>query len=166
MKDVGEGGRRLSGGQRQRVTLARAVYSNADIVLLDDVLSGLDPKTFHWIVDMCILGPQLKNRTLILVSNNKKLLERADVILYMKDGIFFRTVRPSKSENTVVENGSTIDSSSVSVIDVGPEESDSPGENGDLSEDKNEKSNDLDNLRGRIGLKYGMCLYLCRCFVY
>lgn len=158
MKDVGEGGRRLSGGQRQRVTLARAVYSKADTLLLDDVLSGLDPKTFEWIINNCILGPQMRDRKVVLVSNNDKLLGRADMIVYMRDGTVSRTVRPIKSENAVVENGSVVNSSLVSVVDV-VSESDYPEENNEPREDNNEKSNDLDNLRGRIGFKYSKCLH-------
>lgn len=152
LKDVGESGRRLSGGQRQRVTLARAVYSKADTVLLDDVLSGLDPKTFEWIVNNCILGLQMRDRKVVLVSNNDKLLGMADMIVYMRYGTVSRIARPMKSESVVVENGSAVDSSPVSIVDVS--ESDCLEENNEPREDKNEKLDDLDGLQGRIGFKY------------
>ncbi|KAF9229723.1 P-loop containing nucleoside triphosphate hydrolase protein [Gyrodon lividus] len=68
--EVGEKGLTLSGGQKARVTLARAVYSSAEILLLDDVLAALDVHTAKWIVDKCFAGDLIKNRTVILVTHN------------------------------------------------------------------------------------------------
>ncbi|KAI6134164.1 ABC transporter type 1, transmembrane domain-containing protein [Pisolithus croceorrhizus] len=68
--EVGEKGLTLSGGQKARVTLARAVYSDAEILLLDDVLAALDVHTSKWIVEKCFAGDLLKNRTVILVTHN------------------------------------------------------------------------------------------------
>nr|GAT43358.1 ATP-binding cassette transporter [Mycena chlorophos] len=68
--EVGEHGRTLSGGQRARVTLARAIYSFSEIVLLDDVLAALDVHTARWIVDKCLRGPLVAGRTIILVTHN------------------------------------------------------------------------------------------------
>lgn len=67
MTEVGEKGLTLSGGQKARITLARAVYSKADILLLDDVLAALDVHTARWIVDKCFKGDLLRGRTVILV---------------------------------------------------------------------------------------------------
>ena len=52
--------------------MARAVYSNADILLLDDVLAALDVHTSRWIVDKCFQGDLLKGRTVILVVGDCK----------------------------------------------------------------------------------------------
>lgn len=49
------------------MTLARAVYSSAEILLLDDVLAALDVHTSRWIVEKCFQGDLLKDRTVILV---------------------------------------------------------------------------------------------------
>ncbi|KAI9069817.1 hypothetical protein FKP32DRAFT_1671074 [Trametes sanguinea] len=68
--EVGEKGITLSGGQKARVTLARAVYSSADILLLDDVLAALDVHTARWIVEKCLKGDLLKGRTIVLVTHN------------------------------------------------------------------------------------------------
>ncbi|KAE9403967.1 P-loop containing nucleoside triphosphate hydrolase protein [Gymnopus androsaceus JB14] len=68
MTEVGEKGLTLSGGQKARITLARAVYSSARIVLLDDPLSALDVHTAKWIVDKCLKGPLMKGRTVLLVA--------------------------------------------------------------------------------------------------
>ncbi|KAH9940070.1 uncharacterized protein BXZ73DRAFT_99070 [Epithele typhae] len=68
--EVGEKGLTLSGGQKARITLARAVYSKADVILLDDVLAALDVHTARWIVDNCMKGDLLKGRTVLLVTHN------------------------------------------------------------------------------------------------
>ncbi|KAF8199798.1 P-loop containing nucleoside triphosphate hydrolase protein [Mycena galopus ATCC 62051] len=68
--EVGEKGLTLSGGQKARVTLARAIYAETDIILLDDVLAALDVHTAKWIVDKCLNGDLIKNRTVILVTHN------------------------------------------------------------------------------------------------
>ncbi|KAJ7236948.1 P-loop containing nucleoside triphosphate hydrolase protein [Mycena rebaudengoi] len=71
--EVGEKGLTLSGGQKARLTLARAVYSTASILLLDDVLAALDVHTAQWIVEKCFGGDLLKGRTVILVTHNVAL---------------------------------------------------------------------------------------------
>ncbi|KAG6837885.1 hypothetical protein H0H93_013038 [Arthromyces matolae] len=68
--EVGEKGLTLSGGQKARLTLARAVYSRAEILLLDDVLAALDVHTAKWIVEKCFAGDLLKGRTVLLVTHN------------------------------------------------------------------------------------------------
>ncbi|QRW27550.1 ABC transporter transmembrane region [Rhizoctonia solani] len=65
--EVGEKGMTLSGGQKARVSLARAIYSKADIIILDDVLSALDVHTSRWIVDHCFRGELVAGRTMIIV---------------------------------------------------------------------------------------------------
>ncbi|KDQ10123.1 hypothetical protein BOTBODRAFT_36553 [Botryobasidium botryosum FD-172 SS1] len=70
LTEVGEKGVTLSGGQRARVSLARAVYSKAEIILLDDVLSALDMHTTRWIVDKCFSGDLVQGRTIILVTHH------------------------------------------------------------------------------------------------
>ncbi|KAJ7169514.1 hypothetical protein C8R46DRAFT_1217207 [Mycena filopes] len=68
--EVGEKGLTLSGGQKARITLARAIYADAEIVLLDDVLAALDVHTAKWIVDKCLRGDLIKGRTVIMVTHN------------------------------------------------------------------------------------------------
>ncbi|KAJ7662622.1 hypothetical protein DFH06DRAFT_1471431 [Mycena polygramma] len=70
LSEVGERGLTLSGGQQARVALARAVYSHASVVLLDDVLAALDVHTSLWIVRNCLSGDLLADRTVILVTHN------------------------------------------------------------------------------------------------
>jgi ATP-binding cassette subfamily C (CFTR/MRP) protein 4 len=65
---IGERGINISGGQRARISLARAVYSDADIYLFDDPLSAVDPQVANAIFKECILGA-LKNKCVILVTH-------------------------------------------------------------------------------------------------
>lgn len=157
MKDVGEGGRRLSGGQRQRIALARAVYTHARTVVLDDILSGLDATTLDWIVRYCILGPHVEKRTLVLVSNNNRLLEKADMIVYMKNGVVSEAARkyPVKNESADAnDDGIDLLSEATLDSDSGFREDCSVEENSDTSEDNHNALGDLDNLRGRTGFRY------------
>ncbi|KAG8864753.1 hypothetical protein FRB96_003338, partial [Tulasnella sp. 330] len=68
--EVGEKGLTLSGGQKARLALARALYSPASILLLDDILSALDVHTSRWIVDKCLHGDLIEGRTVLLVTHN------------------------------------------------------------------------------------------------
>jgi ABC-type multidrug transport system fused ATPase/permease subunit len=73
LSEIGEAGIGLSGGQKARVALARAVYSSARILLLDDPLSALDHQTAEMIVRKCLGGPLLEGRTTILVTHRTEL---------------------------------------------------------------------------------------------
>ncbi|KAJ7035141.1 P-loop containing nucleoside triphosphate hydrolase protein [Mycena alexandri] len=68
--EVGEKGLTLSGGQKARLTLARSIYANSQVVILDDILAALDVHTAKWVVEKCLGGDLLKNRTVILVTHN------------------------------------------------------------------------------------------------
>uniref|UniRef100_A0A8V5GWE5 ABC-type glutathione-S-conjugate transporter n=1 Tax=Melopsittacus undulatus TaxID=13146 RepID=A0A8V5GWE5_MELUD len=85
--EIGEKGINLSGGQRQRVSLARAVYSNSDIYLLDDPLSAVDSHVAKHIFDK-VIGPDgvLKGKTRILVTHGISFLPQVDHIIVLGDG--------------------------------------------------------------------------------
>ncbi|KZV72448.1 P-loop containing nucleoside triphosphate hydrolase protein [Peniophora sp. CONT] len=94
MSEVGEKGITLSGGQKARVTLARAIYSQAQIVLLDDVLSALDAHTSRWIVEKCFKSDLVRGRTVLLVTHNVALAVRAaDYIMPLRSGAVESYVR-------------------------------------------------------------------------
>ncbi|KAF9021407.1 P-loop containing nucleoside triphosphate hydrolase protein [Hymenopellis radicata] len=85
--EVGEKGLTLSGGQKARVTLARAVYSAAEVIILDDVLAALDVHTAKWIVEKCFQGDLVKNRTIVLVTHNVFMVKPiAEFVVSLKDG--------------------------------------------------------------------------------
>ncbi|NXW50872.1 MRP3 protein, partial [Nyctiprogne leucopyga] len=85
--EIGEKGINLSGGQRQRVSLARAVYSNSDIYLLDDPLSAVDSHVAKHIFDK-VIGPDgvLKGKTRVLVTHGISFLPQVDHIIVLVDG--------------------------------------------------------------------------------
>uniref|UniRef100_A0A8D0EF95 ABC-type glutathione-S-conjugate transporter n=1 Tax=Salvator merianae TaxID=96440 RepID=A0A8D0EF95_SALMN len=85
--EIGEKGINLSGGQRQRVSLARAVFSDADVYLLDDPLSAVDSHVAKHIFDN-VIGPEgkLKGKTRILVTHSINFLPQVDNIVVIVDG--------------------------------------------------------------------------------
>uniref|UniRef100_A0A674EZ59 Multidrug resistance-associated protein 4 n=1 Tax=Salmo trutta TaxID=8032 RepID=A0A674EZ59_SALTR len=82
---IGDRGATLSGGQKARVNLARAVYQDADIYLLDDPLSAVDAEVGRHLFEQCICGI-LKNKPRILVTHQLQYLQSADQILVLKEG--------------------------------------------------------------------------------
>ncbi|KAJ9656906.1 hypothetical protein H2198_004659 [Neophaeococcomyces mojaviensis] len=87
LSPIGENGIGLSGGQKARVALARAIYSRASILLLDDPLSALDQQTAEHIVAQCFRGDLVKGRTVILVTHRMDLCGPiADKIVKMIQG--------------------------------------------------------------------------------
>ncbi|KAJ7170194.1 pleiotropic drug resistance ABC transporter [Mycena filopes] len=73
MTEIGERGVTLSGGQRARIALARALYSQAKCILLDDPLAAVDMHTAYHIVQNCLTGPFARDRTMILVTHHISL---------------------------------------------------------------------------------------------
>ncbi|KAF2434674.1 bile acid-transporting ATPase [Tothia fuscella] len=99
---VGEKGVTLSGGQKQRISLARALYSRARHVLLDDVLSAVDSHTAKWIFDQALLGPLMYNRTCILVTHNVALcVPHAEFSVVLENGRVVAQGSPSE----VIDSG-------------------------------------------------------------
>lgn len=80
--EIGERGITLSGGQKLRISLARAVYADRDIILLDDVLSAVDSKVGAHIMDKCLMG-LLANKTRILATHQLSLIKSAKKIIFL-----------------------------------------------------------------------------------
>uniref|UniRef100_A0A671NKW8 Multidrug resistance-associated protein 1 n=1 Tax=Sinocyclocheilus anshuiensis TaxID=1608454 RepID=A0A671NKW8_9TELE len=87
LTEIGEKGVNLSGGQKQRVSVARAIYCNCAVYLLDDPLSAVDAHVGKHIFEK-VIGPQglLQGRTRVLVTHGLSFLPQADLILVMVDG--------------------------------------------------------------------------------
>ncbi|OMJ75317.1 hypothetical protein SteCoe_25549 [Stentor coeruleus] len=99
---VGDRGATLSGGQRARLSLARTVYSNSDIVLLDDPLSAVDPEVANHIFTHCIKG-LLKGKTVILVTHQVQFISQADKIMVLDAGncVFYGSYRKLKKREEI-----------------------------------------------------------------
>ena len=82
--EIGERGVNLSGGQKHRVSIARAAYSYADTVILDDPLSALDPGVGRQLFDACI-KKLMQGKTRILVTNNLQFLSDCDKIIALRN---------------------------------------------------------------------------------
>uniref|UniRef100_A0A8D2Q509 Uncharacterized protein n=1 Tax=Varanus komodoensis TaxID=61221 RepID=A0A8D2Q509_VARKO len=102
LTEIGEKGINLSGGQKQRVSLARAVYSNADIYLLDDPLSAVDSHVGRHIFEK-VLGPEglLQHKTRILVTHSLSFLAHVDDIVVLEAG----AISERGSYSTLLTNG-------------------------------------------------------------
>ena len=98
--EIGEKGINLSGGQKQRVSLARAVYSDADLYLLDDPLSAVDSHVGKHIFDH-VIGPNgvLNKHTRILVTHGISFLPETDHIIVLAN----RTISEQGSYEELVK---------------------------------------------------------------
>ncbi|XP_030840128.1 multidrug resistance-associated protein 5-like [Strongylocentrotus purpuratus] len=83
--EIGERGVNLSGGQKHRVSLARAVYADRDIYLLDDPLSAVDTRVAEHIYTECLAGI-LKEKTVLLVTSNLQYLSKCDEVIVISNG--------------------------------------------------------------------------------
>ncbi len=86
---IGEKGMTLSGGQRQRITLARALLTQPDVLLLDDCMSALDADTERRIQDTLI--KILKGRTAVIVSQRISMAKRCQKICVLDNGVVSET---------------------------------------------------------------------------
>jgi len=88
---LGENGVKLSGGQKQRVGIARALYKQSEILVLDEITSALDPKTEKGIVEVINHLSDL-GKTILIVAHRVTTLERCDRIIEMEGGKVKREV--------------------------------------------------------------------------
>ncbi|KAM9928856.1 hypothetical protein OXX59_001564 [Metschnikowia pulcherrima] len=100
---VGEKGISLSGGQKARVSLARALYSRADVYLLDDVLSAVDAHVGKKITKQVLSSSGLlATKTLILATNSMKILRLAQETVFLEKG---RIVERGSFEELIEKGG-------------------------------------------------------------
>ncbi len=81
---LGERGVTVSGGQKQRISIARALMANAPVLILDDSLSAVDPKTEHTLLDN--LKAERAGKTTILIAHRISTIEQMDKIIFLENG--------------------------------------------------------------------------------
>ena len=130
--EIGERGITVSGGQKQRLNIARAIYFNADLVLMDDPLSAVDAHVGRHIMDKAICG-LLKDRCRILATHQLHVLNRCDRIIVMDEGridavdtfdnlmrdneIFKRLMSTSRQEDMQEEETEAVDEVAEEKVD-------------------------------------------------
>ncbi|GKZ33936.1 hypothetical protein AbraIFM66950_004027 [Aspergillus brasiliensis] len=88
LTDIGANGINLSGGQRWRISFARALYSRAGILVMDDIFSALDAETGRHVYEHALIGKLGQGRTRILVTHHLGLcLSRTDYCVILSDGL-------------------------------------------------------------------------------
>ncbi|KAG6842469.1 hypothetical protein C0991_007599 [Blastosporella zonata] len=128
--EIGEKGITLSGGQRARVALARAMYSTAECILLDDPLAAVDMHTAQHLVSKCLTGPLARDRTIILVTHHISLcLPSASYLVELAQG-------------KILRQGSIQELKDQDVLDAVIEKEDAPSDVKDLLENNGETVED------------------------
>lgn len=80
----------LSGGQQQRVAIARALVSKPAIILADEPTGNLDVKTSHDVMNLLRLTSKKYRQTVIMITHNSELAQKADRIIHIEDGKILR----------------------------------------------------------------------------
>jgi ATP-binding cassette subfamily C (CFTR/MRP) protein 1 len=110
---VGNDGTSLSGGQKNRISLARAVYSRSPLLVLDDVLSGLDSRTERLVFDR-VLGPRGILRevgvTVVLTTHAVGWLRFADTVIVVDDGRLSYQGKPENAPASFIQDHTGTDS--------------------------------------------------------
>lgn len=136
--EVGERGITLSGGQKARVSLARALYADRDIFLLDDVLSAVDAKVGSDIMRNCFLN-YLKDKTRVMATNHTNIVKQADAVIFInKNG----TTDAGSVEHLINNNMEFRDFISLQTTE-GPEEMGEGEEDETIEVEEREKDIDM-----------------------
>ncbi|GIJ78394.1 ATP-binding cassette, subfamily B [Micromonospora phaseoli] len=114
--NVGEGGAQLSGGERQRVSIARALLKNAQVVLLDEVTSALDPANETAVHDG--IERLMAGRTVVMVAHRMRTVQRADRVVFVSGG---QVVEEGSHDELLRRGGRYADFWNISLSPVGSE---------------------------------------------
>ncbi|CAA6665913.1 unnamed protein product [Spirodela intermedia] len=148
LTEIGERGVNLSGGQKQRIQLARALYQDADVYLLDDPFSAVDAHTATSLFNEYVMGG-LSGKTVLLVTHQVDFLPAFDSILLMSDGGILRAASYADLLTSSKEFRDLVDAHKETIDDAHPEKQQKTplGSVGDQLIKKEERE------RGDTGLK-------------
>lgn len=104
LTEIGEKGINLSGGQKQRVSVARAAYADADVIILDDPLSALDPEVGKQLFDQCITS-FMAGKTRLLITNQLQFLKFCDTVVALRHG---RVIEQGKFSDLIANEGGEV----------------------------------------------------------
>jgi ATP-binding cassette subfamily C (CFTR/MRP) protein 2 len=166
MIEIGEKGVNLSGGQKARISIARALYSDSDIIILDDPISALDAQVADNIVKKCFLK-HMVNKTRILVTHAFQYLQYVDRIIYMDEGKIIwegkydQLIKQKFFINYQLKQATSSNESSVVSERVGPLIKPSTKEITRITKDEEQE---IGSVSGRIYLSYikymgGCCVF-------
>lgn len=100
--EVGENGATLSGGQRARLALARCIYSHAELIVLDDVLSAMDSKVGEYVFHELVKLTRSGKRTIVFSTNNLKWTSQADSVISLDgEGNATQTVQKAEIKQSI-----------------------------------------------------------------
>lgn len=119
LTEIGQRGLNMSGGQKQRIQLARAVYSDADVYLLDDPFSAVDAHTAAVLFYECVMTA-LAEKTVVLVTHQVEFLTETDRILVMEGGQVSQQGKYSEllGSGTAFEKLVSAHQSSITALDT------------------------------------------------
>ena len=142
--EIGERGLNLSGGQKQRVAMARAVYANRDIYLLDDPLSAVDAHVGRRLFDVCI-QQFLRDKTVIFVSHQLQYLPSCDAVTFMVDGqvtqpMLYAELRQQNADFvTFVDHAANAGAATAAAVNFAPTRNNASIESKDVPESGREE---------------------------
>lgn len=124
---IGERGINLSGGQKARIAMARAIYSDSDIYLLDDPLSAVDAHVGHMLFNNAIKGLLEHGKTVVLVTHQLQFVTHGDQLVIMNDGSITHCGTPAALREQGVHVESLLEKFNESLdTDASPEAPTSP----------------------------------------
>ena len=145
---IGERGINLSGGQKARIAMARAVYSNADIVLLDDPLSAVDAHVGHKLFNDCI-KVLLKDKTVLLVTHQLQYVTHGDKLVVMQNGEVQHFGSPDELRQAGVDLASLIEKFNEELNKYAAEHPEATHQDDNAAADEDDE--DEDELRNSFG---------------
>ena len=98
--NIGDNGVKLSGGEQQRLSIARAIYKNAPILILDEATSHLDSNSEKLVQDA--LQNLLKDKTAIIIAHRLSTVQFADEIIVLKEG---EIIEQGTHQQLMLQNG-------------------------------------------------------------